>query len=194
MVEVILGLGFWFWGLVLCEFIILICFVESEMEFASAVSLIVFILLLQFLADVPIWQWIKNNPKQLVIYTLIYIVCGLLWSLIKYYFKLSKAKRFIQQQKENWLKDDKKYNDMDISLKDYIDRQLLYSGKFERITLNFDKSIGKLVLWAMLWPPSMIWTLLDEPIRRLFTWLIKDVFIGLYRRMYKSMIENNISE
>lgn len=191
MITIVLELGIWFWGLVIIEFLLLMWFIAADMEVASIASIIIFLFLLEWLADIPIWLWIKNNPKNLIIGLIIYIVAGTLWSIIKYYFQLSKTRRFIKEQKENWIKNDKKYDGEVISLEDYVIIKAKYDSKV-RQDIKFDTSLRKLVFWAMLWPPSMIWTLLDEPIRRFFTWLINDVFIDIYRSIHKKMIDDTL--
>ena len=108
MIEFVLGffmgMGFWFWGLVLIEFCLLTWFVEMEWGAASFVSLGIFILGIWWLADVPVWQWVKTNPWQLLKYALIYIVAGLAWSIGKYYFVLRKIRNFVKNCKKEWTK------------------------------------------------------------------------------------------
>lgn len=193
MFAYLFGFGIWFWSLIFVEFILLVWFVESDMEAASFVSIIVFLVLLWWLADVPIWQWIKNNPKRLLAYSVIYVVIGILWSMCKYYFSLVKTRSFLKEQKKEWKQNHEKYDGETVNFKEFVERKCRYEYKIRK-TISFETSISNLVFWAMVWPPSMFWTLLDEPVRKLFTWLIKDVFIGAYRQLHKNMIENNLED
>lgn len=98
---IFLGFGIWFWVLIALELIFLTWFVEQCWGLASIISVAVFITLLWWLADIPIWEWIKNNPAQLAMYCLYYILIGLAWSVGKYYFLLSKTRKEIKNLKLN---------------------------------------------------------------------------------------------
>jgi hypothetical protein len=186
---IFLGFGMWFWVLVVLEFCLLTWFVEECWPLPSIVSLILFFVLLWWLADIPIWTWIKNNPAQLAMYCLYYIMAGIGWSIGKYYFLLSKVRKNIKKLKAEWMENKAKFeDDKIITFEDYISNNS-FQVKYD---LNFDNTAMKLTFWAMFWPTSFVWTILNEPVRRLFKFLIHDVFIGIYRKMHKVMITDLI--
>ena len=183
-----LGFGFWFWSLVLLELSLLTWFVEEEWGLASLLSLVVFIGLLWWLADVPIWTWLKDNPLTLFKYFCYYIGIGVVWSFCKYFFSLRQLREIIKEAKESWKKIDgsDKYAS---TFEQFLESHMNYSGK-----TGFNNTAGKLVFWSSFWPTSMIWTILNDPLRKLFSWIINDIFIGIYRLMYNRMIGNLIKE
>lgn len=171
--------GFWFWALILVEFGLLLWFVEEEWPLPSIVSFVIFILLLWWLADIPVWTWIKENPWNLLKYAGVYVIAGLGWSFFKYYFHLNKMKKHLVEIKDHWRADvtsDKP------NFESYL-KDRSYGQEF-----NFERSASKLLFWAMWWPPSLIWTVLNDPVRKFFKWLIFTVFVGAYRKMYDRMI------
>jgi len=185
---VFFGFGIWFWVLIALELIFLTWFVEQCWGLASIISVAVFITLLWWLADIPIWEWIKNNPAQLAMYCLYYILIGLAWSVGKYYFLLSRVRREIKRLKKKWIENKDKLGDGIITFEKYLENNS-WDVKYN---LDFDNTAKRLTFWATFWPTSFLWTLLNEPVRRLFKWLVHDVFIGIYRKMYKVMITDLI--
>lgn len=184
------GFGIWFWAIILVEFCLLTWFVEEEWGIASLVSLAAFILCLWWLADIPIWEWIKNNPARLGMYCLYYVLIGLGWSVGKYYFVLNKMRKYVKEKKEHWLANKEKYENVQ-TFKQYLEQT---RDNWSNNKTDFEKSTKKLVFWAAFWPTSMFWTILNDPIRKLFKFLIHDVFIGIYRTMYKKMIGDLIEK
>lgn len=174
---IILGLGLWFWSLFFIEFFLLTWFVEEEWGPASLVSLLIFMVLIWWLADIPIWSWIRDNPGTLFKWFVAYVVIGIGWTTGKYYFVLSKVRNRIKALRKRY--DAIKHTEK-TSWTDYVSRNSSYE--------DFDSTATQLVFWASFWPPSMFWTLLNDPIRKLFKFLIYDVFIGVYRKMYKKMV------
>lgn len=184
MIALFIGLGYWFWALFIIEFILLTIFVEQEWGIASLASLIAFIVFLWWLADIPVWTWIKNNPGTLAKYCLYYIVAGMMWSIIKYYFVLKRVQKRIKVLKADWMKvKDKLPDDNITSFEEYALKNTRYNEP-----VDFEGTAKKLVFWASFWPTSMFWTLLNDPIRKLFKFLIYDVFIGIYKTMHRKMV------
>jgi len=181
----LLGLGFWFWGLVVVEFCLLLWFVEEELAIASVVSLAVFVVLLWWLADIPIWTWIKDNPVTLAKYCGYYIITGILWSIAKYYFILLRIRKRIKSMKETW-NTDKRVKETYVNFENYI----VNSYTIDRDRLNFQATTKKLVFWATFWPTSFVWTMLNDIVRKTFKFLIHDIFIGIYKKMYNKMVGN----
>jgi len=185
----ILGMGFWFWGLVILEFCLLTWFVECEWGMASLVSLGIFIFCLWWLADIPIWSWVKENPGQLSKYIGAYIVIGLVYSFIKYYFILNKLKTFVKKCRKEW--DEKSFKSQlpnhITDFKGYVQHKSEYGQN-----TSFESSAKKLSFWAAFWPTSLFWTMLNDPIRKFFNWLIMTVFVGAYRKMHWQMVGKHL--
>lgn len=186
---VFLGLGTWFWALAIIEFLLLIVFVDNEWAGASLISMAVFVILIWWLADVPIWTWIKTNPWFLLKCSVGYIICGIIWSFIKYYFALIDARKTIVQLRESWdsMHRDNTFMGPAKTFKEYIEGKthLVYD---QGVNPALNKTTRRLTFWASFWPISLIWTLINDPIRRLFKWLIQDVFINAYKQMYNNII------
>jgi len=183
---IIFGLGMWFWSLFILEFCLLTWFVEEEWAPASIASLILFILGIWWLADIPIWAWIHDNPWILLKYFALYIVVGMVWSMGKYYFILKRIRKIVKEKR-------KYYDGMVDKPKTF--KEYLHQGRsYDDDSHRFEDTATKLVFWASFWPTSMFWTILNDPIKKLFNFLIYDVFIGIYRKMYKKMVGDLVDE
>lgn len=40
----------------------------------------------------------------------------------------------------------------------------------------------RILVWAMFWPWSMLWTVVNDPVKEFFEWLITE-FQGVYQRI-----------
>ena len=181
----IFGFGLWFWSIILIEAILLFWFVEQEWPEISVVSVGLCLVLLWWLADIPVWKWIHDNPGKLAKYVGYYILVGIAWTFIKYYFKLKDMQGRIKSLKKSWVLWRQDASDKDpsiVTFEDYVNRKA-HAGD-----ITFNASARKLTLWAAFWPPSMIWTLINDPIKKFFNWLIHDILIGAYKKMYDTMI------
>jgi hypothetical protein len=178
------GLSWWFWGLFVLEFCLLTWFVEEEWPLHSGISIIAFIVLIWWLADIPVWTWLKDNPWKLLLYFGYYIGIGLGWSIGKYFFVLKKLRKFIKVTKQDW-------ENMNEPKKPF--QQFLKSRHNYKPT-DFETTTKKLVFWALFWPTSFVWTMLNDPIRKLVKFLVHDIFIGVYRTMYNAMVGNMLKD
>jgi len=178
----LLSLGVWFWSLAIIEFCLLTWFVEEELVAASVISLILFVVGIWWLADIPVWTWIRDNPLTLMKYFIAYIVLGVGWSFWKYFFMLKESRRIIKEHL-------KKYENIPpeerAPWKEYLSRVTSYNSG---ISGTFEDSTKSLTFWAVFWVPSMVWTILNDPIRKLFNFIIHDLFIGVYQKMYNKMV------
>jgi len=184
----IVGFGWWFWGICIVEFMLLTWFVEEELGIATLVSLAVALVLLWWLAEVPIWTWVRDNPGQLFMYALYYILIGLAWSVGKYYFVLVKIRHKMLRVRKQWaMRPASNDESWDAFRKNRL-------GSWNDGNYTFSHTSKKLVFWAMVWPPSMFWTLLNDPISWFFKFLIRDIFVGVYKSMYHNMVGKHMEE
>lgn len=201
--TLIFGFSIWFWGLLITEMLILTILVELESPMLSALSLLIFINLLWWFAEIKVWQWVKENPATLFKYFCYYIVLGIAWSFCKYYFTLKIIQKSIKKYKKQWNTINlpknpsstennftKTTNRRYETFKEfYILKDIQYNNN-----ILFSKTNNRFMFWAMFWPTSCIWTLLNDPIKRFFNYLIYDLFIGVYQKMHKTMIEDLLKD
>lgn len=155
----------WFW-IVAIETILMLRFMAKDWGGGATVSLIVSLLLLQFLAGVNIWGYILANPFTVILYALGYFAIGIIWSFVKWYFYLKGVKL----KYEKYIKTHEKKR----------------SFGFPLVSDHKDD----IVFWMSYWPFSLIWTCIDDFIEQIFKtlWnLLKNVYQGVSDRMFKDI-------
>lgn len=106
--------------------------------------------------------YIKDNPGVILIILLIYIVVGVVWSFIKWYFFL-------------------------LGLKDKIHS---WTNIDSYTKCKFEASYNKerIINWMIYWPISAIWTLINQPIRKIFN----RIYTGVEKQFQR--ISDNVTD
>jgi len=104
------------------------------------------------------FNWISANPGSTVLIVAGYFVAGLVWAIVKWYFYLRKKTAKIN-----------KYSKVH-----GLDEVYSASENKERI-LN----------WMMYWPFSLLWTMIDEPVKKLF----QNIYTAT-EKMFQRMADN----
>ena len=163
-----------FWVIVSLSFILMVYWLDDEEPHGvlTTLTFIVTVLLLSFVNKGPINSFVHNvHFSNLLIIAAAYIVIGICWSFVKWYsFLLKKKDKFFQLQEEDvkWGRTPRVFKKEDIPLaKDYK---------------------SKIILWMSYWPWSALWTLLNDPVRKLFNAIYRKISI-----MYQRISNNPLS-
>lgn len=84
MFEILTAVSVYVWLVVLFEFCLMCVFVETKNGSAATVSLIVFLVALQFLFGVDIYHYVLSNRVWVGMWALGYVVGGLIWGTCKF--------------------------------------------------------------------------------------------------------------
>jgi hypothetical protein len=90
------------------------------------------------------WLWIKTNPGILVLVAMAYLALGTGWAVIKWW-------SYVRKQLRNWKP--RNYG----------------TGATEPQRILVKEHKSRIMTWMSFWPMSLLWTLLNDPIRKLFT-------------------------
>lgn len=159
----------WFWIVISAAMLGIIFLLEQEDNggsWSTAVCVGTLLLLYFFGAGRDIrdlLDFIKYNPGTVIAAFVGYILAGVAWSVAKWYF-------FVLRARDKWLEDSKRYHN---SLE--IPKASNYKG---RITS-----------WMFYWPFSAVWTLLNEPVRRIFINLFRNLE-ATYNRISANVFMN----
>ncbi len=161
------GAGF----IVLCifEFILLsVCFVAEKPGFAT-LSLIVTCAAFQWWYDIPILQTVRLNPPLAIGLIIVYVVVGVLWSFVRWWIHLHREKDRYLADVSTW-RECKRLPPGDL-VPDELKSEWRDSGVARKwrgkLPPLASDSKTLITSWIMYWPISIVWTLLDEPVRRL---------------------------
>lgn len=204
----ILGVVAWaFW-----LFVGIGCFVvwavDKENGWGAFFGLVVAGLVAHF-AHVIDFSTVFSSWNSVLMYIGAYIAIGVGWSFLKWGFYTSNwANEHIEQikqarksflEKHNILSDTVPNNLEDLWMQE---RQALmkskdYYGRAVEISedINVLKNVERILIWCLYWPFSMLWTLIDDPIRAICKFIIFKVFGGVmqfFAHRAKSKVENEL--
>lgn len=176
------GLGIawgWFCSLLVIETIVLLFLVENNKPGWAGFSLIATSGFVKWLTGISVFELVWHNPGKAVIASILYFIIGTLWSIGKWYL-------YVNNRREQY-NNAKAFHHVNALAGAWEN-----SWKYKRF-LNRSNGLAPLVrdnksrvmTWMIYWPWTMGWTLINEP--------IKKVFKAIYNRIHNSLqaISNN---
>jgi hypothetical protein len=198
-----------FWVISLAIFFLLTWFTEDDKDVLATLCVGVFIWTAATVNDFSVFV----NPLLWVKWFGIYLIVGCLWSFIKWFSFLHRAKDRLQKLKASFAKHnptlvvDNKVTDegfprfaKHLYENNYVSQFISpngYSGNERTIQERSDvipsvrEQFGSLVGWIVWWPMSAFWTLLNDPIRRLAEFLVRSLK-GAYTQMGQAVFRNEV--
>lgn len=164
------------------------CFLV-ELEFFGWATLVLLatVVGVQSLHVFDILQYIANNALTSVLYAAGYIAIGVAWSFVKWFSYLRKFRDHFRELKQKFLErkgltgpdiEEPFLSEFKASLRHQYEYRDVQSGQKPTATENK----AKITAWMAFWPCSVISTLLNDPIRRLFRYLF-NLLKSLYQKM-----------
>lgn len=118
------------------------------------------------LTDVKPLTWLSENPAKFAECLAAYALAGVVWGYVKWWFYLSAIKR------------------------DYLARGYsVFSIRDFPPKVSDNKYL--IITWMMYWPPSLVWTLVHDPVYRFFNTLfhwVSGSFQRISDRMFKDIV------
>lgn len=150
----------------------------------------------QFFHVLDLLGWVRSHTVEFIIYTSVYVVVGVIWSFIKWFSFLMSFRDRFRQQKRAFLATKGTINSESVSSEqmvefkqwmdvNYVDYDL---RSMERPKASKNKS--RITGWMAFWPLSLIGTLINDPIRRLFDWMFKS-FRAAYEKMADAVLRQD---
>ena len=176
-----LAVGTWiFWGLVALSAILMSELIDNARGARATLVAVVTLVVLSVLGDFNPLPWILANPGMAVLLVLGYFAVGAVWSVFKWYFYLVRLRRGVEQFRAS---------NPHITDPNDLARRLASQG------LPYDEAPqvrdyrGRILGWMMVWPGSVVWTLLNDPVKWTFEWIL-DHMGGLMQRISDRVFRN----
>jgi hypothetical protein len=172
MFELFIFGTIWFWILIsLIGVIIIYATEESDPGHWHWAVLLVGTALLYFGGAkqevLSVISYMKDNPTTVLLRCLAYIGIGVTWSIAKWYFYV-------------------------LDLRDkYMTRSPEYRRDLYKSSTDMQCNKTRIINWMMYWPISAIWTLINQPFRRLFLYLygrFEKVFVSITDHIGKDFL------
>lgn len=97
---------------------------------------------------VSVLEYVRDHPFKLFGWIALYLFLGVIWAFVKWYF-------FLHKRKDIQMEDNKHRTDKTLKIPTAADNKY------------------RILTWMNYWVFSVIWTVLDEPVKRFFNFIFK---------------------
>ena len=179
MFELFVVGTFWFWALLIAWIFIVGAFLSQEVIRGAVATTVIAALLLIFCGSNP-FPYIIDHPLMTLMYVGGFFVAGGLWSIVKWgSFCSSKRRRYFTERDAFLDRHNIKANSIPrshlVEWSQYLNELSHYDCKgiceFRTGGLKASSRKSLITSWIMWWPISLIWTFIDDPIRRICHWV-----------------------
>ena len=142
---------------------------KTESFFMGVASLIIGVSAFNYIFAIPVITSIVTNPILSIVAVLVFLSVGAL------YAGLFQVKEFVKKNSKYIVSD---YNDWKSSQIRYNkDANVAYDVFLKSTSYNYSirKNKDRVASWVLLWPLSVTWKLINNPV----VWLIDTVYYGL---------------
>lgn len=176
------GIGTWGFNiLTLVAITTLFVCVEYELEGKALLDVVIYSILIWYSnGAVNIWEWLTVNGIDVLKWTGVYLVVGVLWAVLKIGFKGRAIRHTANKYKEKFIINTNDPNTPELQLADYYSRKL-HRKEYEYLYEGPEKSV--VVMWMMYWPISSAWTILNDPVKKLLN-MLYDVCKSLFNKIH----------
>jgi len=184
-----------------CLFVVATVLTEIEQFGWATVVLIASLVGAHVFHVVNVLSWVQTHSFETLLYALAYVGVGVVWSFVKWFSFLMAFRDKFRTLKEAFLS----ARNLDVKgsvpeeLRDVFAQYIRNSkvGYHDSYGLSFlirpraTENKSRIVSWMSLWPCSVIGTLLNDPVRRLFNWMFT-AFKSLYERMTNHIFRSDV--
>jgi hypothetical protein len=176
MLETMLALtGLAFWTVAIGTVIfclIIMALVEFNRPFWATFLVILTTTVFVYATKYPLWDEVRNNPLLLFYWTAGFLLAGAGWSLFKWW-------RHVDRVVKSWAK--RGYTD-DLRKLEKIKAASSDSSVDLPYEIDPGHNKDRFFGWIVYWPFSLVWTLLDDPLRAAFEFMY-DQFGQFYTKI-----------
>jgi hypothetical protein len=194
MLELFVIGSFWFWALIAAEIILLFVFVEYENGIGATISLAVFAALLQWCGNVDLIGYVIKHPINVLMAGLAYLLLGTIWGVIKWRIFCADRLDDYEDLKSDYLKGKglpagtkvvpvelrKEWSDRVERTRDYHTKQTIADVPSVRVHK------ARIMRWMSLWVISVIWSLFNDFLKRVFQSVYKRI-AGFLQRIAQNV-------
>jgi hypothetical protein len=164
--------AFWFWVTFACLMVLMIAAVEYDKPGLATLSIIVFFVLLGWLGNINILNAIRERPLLSLGCLAGYFAAGTMWSICKWWFYVRKLRDKFDEYKRDFLARNNRADaktipdDLRILWLNEVDYNYSLAPSKSKPIVAHNKS--RIMTWMVYWPWSLVWTMVNDPIKRLF--------------------------
>jgi hypothetical protein len=178
-------LGFFAFGMLGWWVVSLLCLiwlfvaVEKTHWVSITFCIILYVLFLQFLGKLQVFEQAVNHPWEIVLSVLGYFMLGFIWSFVKWWLFVNKAAQKRLEAREKFVRGYQPFESaIPRNVRNHTDENRMADRWEDEVRMNglekptVSKNKGKITTWVLCWPVSFICSLLDDFVRKLVKQLV----------------------
>ena len=177
--EPLLAVGGIFFYIIVAVFLaVLLGCIEYQKGWWSSILVTAFCLVLYTVFGVNVVTLAVNNPWMIAPYVVGYFVVGSVWACVKWIFYSHKMLDIVKDIKMEYLnRHNISSNVIPEDKKEDFIYKVLANSKYhdEFYPPKFLKHKADWMMWATYWPLSLFWTMLDQPIKKLWNFIYSNI-------------------
>lgn len=187
----------WFWLATLLPFGLLLYCVEAEKSGTALLTIISVAALFVGFGDPGILHWVANHPVEILEYVAGYVAIGIFWGFVKWYFYLLNARDQVVAFKNKWIRENGAIDDLTLVKTGYgtLTQKERFQLDLQTTPLapkipTAQNNQGRIIFWMSYWPASAVWTLLNDPFKRVFQFVynrLGQLFESMAHSMFKDV-------
>ncbi len=204
MFELFVVGTFWFWALIVVEVLLLFLFVEWENGFGATLSVLIFAAALQWCGDVDFISYVFANPLRLLAVVVAYFLSGGVWGTVKWWIFAKDCLEEYEERRDEFLRDKGLVAGVVVppqfrkEWRDTLNRDRGYSRLHSGRTLaeapRARDNKSSIMRWMSFWPISMLWSFLDDFVKRVFKTIYQRIHNFLQRIADNMWAKSTVSE
>lgn len=174
----------WFYSIVAIECIVLLSLIENNRPGWSTVSLLTAFGLLKIFTGQSILSVIGEHPGVTILFALVYFVAGTAWAVTKWWL-------YVIDHRDKY--NEAKLNFKPTRIEDIWENSFEYRHQFKSsgtLVPQVRNNKGRIMTWMCYWPWSMIWTVINDPIKKTFKMIydrIQDTLQSISNNVFKDV-------
>lgn len=169
---------FWFWVLLAVETVVIICLIEWGKGTFATLSLVATLLLLHFLGGVNLAGYVLEHPITVLTIALGYFAAGTVWAITKWWFHVHEQRARYDEARQQF----SQLHGLAGSIPDKLRPQWVEflevqgSGRHRiEVRPRAREHKARILTWMTYWPWSLTWTVLNDPVRKAFLYIYRQI-------------------
>ena len=168
-----------FWALAITVFLFLFFMVEFEKPAWATITLVLAFVALAVFGNFNLWLLVKQNPMQAGLVGVLYFVAGAVWSVAKWWFFVRERRSNYRELRADFMRRHSLAEEAQIPdnlLADWrqsVEQPHPYRGGNGKEVAKplIREHKGRITMWMTYWPWSMTWTMINDPVKKLWRWI-----------------------
>lgn len=172
-------------------FVVLTFLIEAEWWGWTTAATLVGGAVLSYLHRHEVWSFLQAHLQGTLLGVGAYIVLGVIWSYVRWFFKLISFRNEFRDQAQEY----KKYKNLPLNQPIPVDAMtgfyqwLSYDKRYLSKPPKAANNKSRIIAWMSFWPCSIVGYLLRDPIQKLFL-AIFELLKSSYQRMADSILKD----